>query len=275
MRLLYEESTSRTTYLLMLMPTAFTTIGSNDRKLFYLYIAADKINKIDMKKIGLIICLTAMYITSGKAQTITRPNYGLKSHETLEISKIEVSAQKTVVYLNIENRIKDGFFCADKNIYIIYPDGAKAKMISSKGIPNCPETYKFKEPGEKLNFELTFPSIKRGTQTIDILEDCSDNCFSFYGICLNNNLNKQIDDASVLAEKKESTKALESFIKIANSTESKNSGIEGLLYLNIISLAKETGNDTKAKEWYGKLKTSAIPRKDAYIKNLNSQRINY
>lgn len=257
------------------MSTAFTTAGSNDIKLFYLYLAADKINNSEMKKIGLIICLTVLCATSILAQTITRPNYGLKSHETLEISRIELSPQKTVIYLTIENRIKDGFFCADKNINIIYPDGTKAKMISSRGIPNCPDTYKFKSIGEKLNFELIFPSIKRSTQTIDIVEDCSDNCFSFYGVCLNNNLNKQIDDASVLAEKKEPLKALESFIKIASSSESKNSGIEGLLYLNIISLAKETGNNPKAAEWYGKLKASAIPRKNAYIKNLNSQGITY
>jgi hypothetical protein len=228
-----------------------------------------------MKKIGLTVCIIVLSLSFSNAQTIMRPNFGLKSHETLEISKIELSTQKTVVYLNIENRIKDGFFCADKNIYIIFPDGTRIKMISSTGIPNCPDTYKFKEPGEKLNFELTFPSLKPGTQTIDIVEACSDNCFSFYGVCLNGNLNKQIDDASVLAENKQPAQALISFIKIANSSEVKNSGIEGLVYLNIISLSKKSGNDPKAAEWYGKLKGSTIPRKDAYIKNLNSQGIVY
>jgi hypothetical protein len=228
-----------------------------------------------MNKTRLIICLTALFATSLQAQIIIRPNYGLKIPETLEISRIETSPQKTVVYLNIENRIKDGYFCADKNIYIVYSDGTKSKMISSKGIPNCPDTYKFKSIGEKLNFELTFPSIKRGTQSIDIIEGCSDNCFSFYGVCLNGSLNKQIDDASVLAENKEPAKALISFINIASSNENKNSGIEGLLYLNIINLARETKNNPLAAEWYGKLKASAIPRKDAYIKNLNSQGIIY
>jgi len=228
-----------------------------------------------MNKTRLIICLTVLYAAPLQAQIITRPNYGLKTPEVLEITKIVTGSQKTVVYMNLENRIKDGYFCADKNIYIVYSDGTRSKMISSKGIPNCPDTYKFKSIGEKLNFELTFPSIISGTQTIDIVEACSDNCFSFYGVCLNSNLNKQIDDASVLAENKEPAKALMSFIKIANSDESKNSGIEGLLYLNIISLAKETGNGAMASEWYGKLKKSSIPRKDAYIKNLNSLGIIY
>src|SRR5664279_1796392 len=142
-----------------------------------------------MKKIGLTISLIALCGIFVQAQTISQPNYGLKSHETLEISKIELNPQKTVIYLNIENMIKDGFFCADKNIVTIYKDGTRSKMISSKGIPNCPDTYKFKSIGEKLNFELTFPPLKPGTQTIDIVEDCTDNCFSFYGVCLNSNLN--------------------------------------------------------------------------------------
>jgi hypothetical protein len=226
-----------------------------------------------MKRAALISCMTVLCATSVTAQTIDRPNYGLRSPDVLEITKIVTGSQKTVVFMNLENRIKDGYFCADKNIYIVYSNGTRSKMISSKGIPNCPDTYKFKSIGEKLNFELTFPPVKSGTQTIDIVEDCNDNCFSFYGVCLNSNLNKQIDGASLLAENKEPAKALLGFIKIANSPESRNSGIEGLLYLNIISLAKETGNVTVEGEWYKKLLQSSIPRRDAYIKNLNSQGI--
>jgi hypothetical protein len=228
-----------------------------------------------MKKIGLTICLAATYSFFINAQTITQPNYGLKTPETLEILKIERGPQKTMVYLSIENKINDGYFCADKNIFIIYPDGKRSKVISSEGIPVCPESYKFKAIGEKLNFVLTFPTLKKDAQWFDLIEECSENCFSFYGVCLNSNLNKQMDDASELAENKEPAKALISFIKIANSSESKNSGIEGLVYLNIITLYRTTGNDPEAAEWYGKLKASSIPRKEAYIKNLNSQGISY
>jgi hypothetical protein len=229
-------------------------------------------------KIKLIISFLlffSVYAYPLYSQTVNNPNSGLRSHETLEISKIDITTQKTVIYLNVENKITGGYFCADKNIYILFPDGTRTNLISSKGIPVCPDTYKFKAIGEKLGFELTFPPLKNNTQWIDLIEDCSDNCFSFYGICLDNELNKKIDDASVLAEKKESIKALENFIKIAGSDESKNSGIEGLLYLNIIGIAKETGNESKAAEWYEKLKASSIQRKEAYIKNLNSRGIIY
>jgi hypothetical protein len=229
-------------------------------------------------KIKITILIFFFFLTGTanlNSQTCNHPNSGLKSHETLEISKIEIGAQKTVIFLSVENRIADGYFCADRNIFIVYPDGTRSRLTSSKGIPVCPASYKFKTIGEKLYFELTFPPLKNDTQWIDLIEDCTDNCFSFYGVCLNNNLNKKIDEASVLAENNEPAKALMDFIKIAETLTSKDSGIEGLIYINIIKLAKETANTQKTAEWYNKLKSSAIPRCGLYISHLNSQGIIY
>jgi hypothetical protein len=228
-----------------------------------------------MKKLLLIFSLLNFFVVTGYSQTYIKPNYALKSHETLELTKIDLTAQKTLIFLSVENRITGGYFCADKNIFILYPDGTRSKLTASKGIPVCPDSYKFKTIGEKLNFELTFPPLRPGTQWIDLIEDCSDNCFSFFGVCLNTDLNKRIDEASVLAENEKPAEALIDFIKIAGTIESKNSGIEGLIYINIIKLAKETNNIQKASEWYSKLKLSAIPRNELYIKHLNSQGITY
>jgi hypothetical protein len=209
------------------------------------------------------------------SQTYTQPNIALKSHETLEISKVEINVQSTSVYLSIENRIAGGNFCADRNIYLICSDGSRLKLIKAVNIPVCPESYGFKSIGEKLQFTLEFPPIKPETKWIDIIEDCKENCFSFYGVCLDNDLNKMIDDASILAENSEPAKAMISFIKIADTANSRNSGIEGLIYINIIRLAKETANITKAAEWYTRLKMSGIPRCETYIRYLNSQGIIY
>ena len=211
----------------------------------------------------------------GFSQIFILPNYALKSHETLNIRKIELTSAATVVSLSVENRIAGGTFCADKNIFILNPDGTRIKLISSSGIPVCPDTYKFKTEGEKLDFTITFPPLKTGTEWIDIIEDCSDNCFSFYGVTLDNELNKKIDKAIALAENKEPAKAMISFIKIAEATDSKNPGIEGFLYISIIKLAKETGNNVKASEWYKKLATSNAPRLITYIKYLNDSGIKY
>jgi hypothetical protein len=220
------------------------------------------------------ILLNFMTIT-GVSQTFLRPNFALKSHETLDIIKVEARPEATIFYMSIENRIEGGSFCADKNINIIYPDGKKSKLISCSGIPVCPDTYKFKEAGEKLEFVLTFPPLKEGIKWIGLIEDCNDNCFSFYGITLNDALNKKIDDAFALAENDEPAKALISFINIAEEIDKNNRGIEGLIYINIIKLARETGNGAKAEEWYRKFKLSDTPRLPQYIKFLNDQGIKY
>lgn len=230
---------------------------------------------MEIKKIVLMVCLIVIYTSHTYSQTIDKPNSALRSHETLEITKVEITTKKTVISLSVENRREGGYFCADKNIFIIYPDGTRSRLVSSKGIPVCPETYKFKTIGEKLDFELTFLPLKQDTRWIDLIEDCADNCFSFYGVCLEKDLNKKIDDASLLAENNEPGKALIDFVKIGDTITSKNSGIQGLIYINIIKLAKETGDLQKAAEWYSKLKLSGIPRCEVYIKHLNSQGILY
>jgi len=210
-----------------------------------------------------------------QSQTFISPNYSLKSHATLNIIKVEAGSEATIFYMSIENKIEGGTFCADKNIYIIYPDGKKSKLQSSSGIPVCPDSYKFKAPGEKLEFVLSFPPLKKGTEWIDLVEECNDNCFSFYGISLNNDLNKRIDDAFTLAENEEPAKAMVSFINIAEEVDKNNPGIEGLLYINIIKLAIGTGDNAKAGEWYKKFKLSGAPRLSQYIKYLNDQGIKF
>jgi hypothetical protein len=227
------------------------------------------------KAVCIFIICSFPTVGSSQIQTLINPNYSLKSHETLEIVKIEEGTKAAIFYLSIENKIAGGTFCADKNIYIIYPDGKRSKLISSSGIPVCPDTYKFNTPGERLDFVLVFPPLKQGTGWIDLVEDCSDNCFSFYGITLNSGLNRRIDDAFALAENGEEAKVLNIFISIAEGIDKNNNGIEGLLYINIIKLAREIGDEVKAEEWYNKFKLSDAPRLSQYIKFLNDQGIKY
>lgn len=222
---------------------------------------------------SLIICSTCY--GNLFSQTYNRPNAGLKSPSTLDIIKVEASADKTVIYLSVENRIEGGYFCADKNIYITDSNGKRLNLKNSNGIPVCPGSYKFNKIGEKLNFTLSFPALSKGCDWIDLIEECSDNCFSMYGIILDNKLNQKIDEAFGFAEKDEPSKSMVSFIKIAEGADFKNKGAAGLLYINIIKLADETGNKAKASEWYTKLKSSSIPGAERYIKFLNGQGISF
>jgi hypothetical protein len=209
------------------------------------------------------------------SQTFIQPNFGLKSHETLVINKLELTSTAATFFMSIENRIANGSFCADKNIFIVYPDGTRSKLVSSEKIPVCPDTHKFKEPGEKLDFTLTFPPLKPGMEWIDLIEDCSDNCFSFYSITLDNDINRKIDEAFFLEENDEPVKAMINLIDLAETIDKKNLGIEGFVYINIIRLAKVNGNEVKAAQWYSRMKSSGAPRLQQYLKYLNDQGIRY
>ena len=209
------------------------------------------------------------------SQSFIQPNYGLKSHETLVIKKIEATPKATTFFMTIENRIQEGSFCADKNIFIVYPDGSKSKLVSSGGIPVCPDSYKFKTPGEKLEFTLTFAPLKQGVKWADLVEECNDNCFSFYGILVDNDLNRKFDEAFTVAENEEPGRSIISFIDLLEETDSENLGIEGLLYVNIIRLANEAGRAGQAAEYYKKLKSSDAQRVLDYIKYLNTLGIKY
>jgi hypothetical protein len=223
----------------------------------------------------LSIIILVIGLPSGYSQLFYEPNYALKSHETLELSKVEVSGSSTVVYLSLENRIANGTFCADRNIYLIEPDGKKLKLIKASGIPVCPESYKFKMIGEKLQFKLEFSSLKAGTKWVDIIEDCSDNCFSFYGVTLDNELNEKIDQALLMAEKGETSKAIALYKNIINSQNGSDNGVVGGIYADIITLSNKAGDKAGAGEWYKKLESSNVPRIQLYIKNLNSRGIKF
>jgi len=208
-------------------------------------------------------------------QTYLMPNVALKSHQTLDIMKVVMTETRTEIYLKIENKIRGGTFCADKNIYIVLPDGTRSRLVASNGIPVCPDTYKFSSPGEQLDFVLTFQPVGKGIGSVDLIEDCQENCFSFYGIILDASLNEKIDNAFALVENGDPAKALVSLASVAEENANRNQGATGLLYMNIIQLYNSEGNAVRAGEWYKKLESSGLPEKKLYLEHLNSIGIKY
>ncbi len=225
------------------------------------------------KQLLMFIGLSTFII--GYSQSFIQPNYGLKSHETLEIKKIEATPEAVTFFMSIENRIQSGTFCADKNIFIIYPDGTKSKLVSSSGVPVCPDSYKFKLAGEKLDFILEFPPVKAGTAWIDLVEECSDNCFSFYGVTLDNVLNKRLDDIFDKASKGKPADNIVLFKSLLDSIATQNLGIEGSLYVNIIEAAMEEADKVNSIAWYKRLASSNAPGLSRYLKYLNDKGIKY
>ena len=137
-------------------------------------------------------------------------------------------------------------------------------------------SWDHKQPGTQTQPNAVLvPPLKKDVEWIDLVEDCKDNCFHFYGVTLDNELNRKINDAFSMAENDDPLKAMISLVDILNSTDKTNLGSEGFLYVNIISLAREAGNYGQASDWYKKLKNSGAPRLQEYIKFLNDQGIKY
>jgi hypothetical protein len=228
------------------------------------------------KKVLSFLTFILTFSTVAYTQVFISPNSALRSHETLVIQKVDLSAKSTIVYFSVENRRSEGgSFCADKNIYIIMPDGSRLNLIKAKNIPVCPDAHNFKSIGEKLMFTLEFPPLKAGTKWIDIIEDCSSNCFWFYGVTLDNDLNKRIDNAFITAAKAQPSMSKVLFKSILDDIENQSLGIEGLMYINIINAAVEEGDNVDASVWYKRLASSHAPRAGQYIKYLNDRGIKY
>ncbi|MGQ9620705.1 MAG: hypothetical protein ACUVTX_06955 [Bacteroidales bacterium] len=208
-------------------------------------------------------------------QVLLKPVYAAKNPETLELLRIEMTPESTRLFLSVENRITGGYFCTDRRTYLYLPDNKRLRLIKAEGITYCPELYKFYTTGEKLLFDLTFPAIPEGTKWFDLVEQCGGNCYWMYGITFDNELNKSIDEAFAMIERKESEKALDAIIIITDNIDNKNYGVEGLLYVTIIKLLNEMGKDTEATEWYRKMKTSEAPHLQLFIKYLEDMGIKY
>jgi hypothetical protein len=229
-----------------------------------------------MKRTILILIFLATCALNAYPQTYNQPNSALKSHETLEITKVEIGTGATTIFLSVENkRSEGGSFCADKKIYIIYPDGSRMNLIKANNIPVCPDTYNFKSVGEKLQFTLEFPPLKPGTKWFDLIEDCNSNCFWFYGVTLDNELNKKLDDAFDLASKRQPADNINLFKNILDTIDNQDLGIEGLLYINIINAAVDNADKVGAAVWYKRMAASKAPRLNQYLKYLNDRGIKY
>ncbi len=227
-----------------------------------------------MKERKSVFLAILFFAVTAQGQVIDHPNYGMKS-PPLTIEKIVTYGGVSTFYCSVENQVKDGYFCADKNIYIIYPDGTRSKLKKAEGTPVCPEMHNFKAIGERLDFRLVFPALRENVQWIDIVEECSYDCIFFYGLTLDKELNKQIDELFLKADKATPEEYIGLFKAMIDKIDSKNLGIEGLLYINIINASLEAGDKVGADLWYRRLISSGAPRLAYYLKYLNDKGVKF
>jgi hypothetical protein len=226
-----------------------------------------------MKHASLII-ITLLLCFKGQAQSVLNPNYGLKAPQTAEITRVDFNGDATVVWLTIMSDINNAWFCIDKNTFLIKPDGTKIKLKSLKGLPYCPATYRFKKPGEKLSFSLTFPATGL-LPWFSVVEECTGGCLAFRGVVTDGSLNSRLNEAYALTDKGQTMAAYRLFEEIINETDSLDLGIEGSLYTNLILIDHKAGRPQTAKGWYDRMMTSDTPDLGLYLESLRREGIDY
>jgi hypothetical protein len=180
---------------------------------------------------------------------------------------------QTICFLTIKNESTEGaaWFCADSDIVLKeLGSSMEHKLLRSEGIPVCPDAHRFNAFAEELSFRLYFPALQNRESEIDLIEMCSDNCFSLKGIILDPNLNEEIrqfESAVELYKLGQKELALASFLPLLESGYKYENHYAYTHYI-IPVIYLEIKENEKAAEYYQLLKNSEILKKDYFIGKL-------
>jgi len=211
-----------------------------------------------MEKPILSAILILLFGLPSFSQILINPNYILKSHETLDIMKMTRTMDGVTLQMLVRNaRDEGGSFCVNKNTEII-ADGISYKIQSFENIPECPEAHEFEFFGDNLIFYLHFPAIPRQIKTVDIIENCNDNCFSIKGLIIDSDLNNEMNYAFDYYESGMLTEGLSAYKDLLKKYEGAEPEVEGLFYFYIITILREIGNNEEADKWFEKFKGKEI-----------------
>lgn len=207
-----------------------------------------------------------LIVLNVQSQIVVKPNYGIKSHEVLNIDSIINSESNTIVFLSAVVPEAGSPFCVNKSTYLRGNNsGMKYNMIRTRNVSLCPSSKVYKNAGERFIFELIFPKIDTTLKCIDLIEDCNDACFYFKGIILDKSFNKEIEEA-YSSYSKNSSLAMEKFKLLINAHPEY---MYGFAYINIIKILAEKNEMKQAHEWYSKMNSSLLldkPELDEIIK---------
>lgn len=210
---------------------------------------------------GMMFFLSASY-----SQVYEKPNFSFSSHPTLDIERIELKEDRTMIYMSITNQRLGSSFCVDPDTYIRNSFGEEEyKMIRSMGVPDCPDAHKFEAIGEKISFILTFPPIVGELKYIDIIEDCTNACFSFKYVMLDDELNQQINQGLLLYEYGKLYEALKHFEDLLTIRNDFMSPVFGTIYLYLMFINTELGEMKEVDRLYEELRNSSIFNKEEII----------
>lgn len=200
------------------------------------------------------------------AQEIIKPNFALATHP-LKVDKITISDSSVLITLTLKNQIEGGEFCANEIIYIQeLKRKKKAYLLKASGIPVCPNTYKFDKPGEELTFDLEFFGFYEIPDYINVIEDCNENCFTIYGVIIDQEMNHDIDMGFGFYKSGNPELSAVSFEKAVNEHPDYPFGY---LYEYLIDLYAEMGDYDQARKWYQKLESSEFVDKEQVMEKIS------
>ncbi|MGM0666811.1 MAG: hypothetical protein ACQETA_05780 [Bacteroidota bacterium] len=215
---------------------------------------------------GLLILVSLQ----GYAQEIVRPNYGLKNPETIEVVRVRVSAEQTLVDMSIQNRVRGGYFCIDENTFIESAGGENLKLEKVSGLPLCPDIHEFSSVGEKVYFTLVFGKLPEDTPWFDIVEYCSDNCFSIIALNMDEKINERINAAFSAMDRLDPVEAIRIFSDMLPGMQASGHGLTGSVYLNLVELLAANNRDDELRKLVSEFKASPMPHKERYLEILRA-----
>jgi len=201
------------------------------------------------------------------AQAIFEPHYALKSPETINLVSLEAGSTFTILNLSVENLVSGGYFCADPETYLVDNNGKRYRMQKASGIPLCPDVHRFTRIGEMIYFTLTFPAIDAGLTWLDLVEECSDMCFSVLGITTDPGLNNEMNKCFAAIDEGRMEDAASMFEALLPGLEEVNHGLTGSLYVNLV-IIYESLNNPKAGIYRKKLEESDVPHKEKLLEGI-------
>lgn len=229
-----------------------------------------------MKRIALLAISLIIANVSFAQLVIEAPIAVDQTHQDLNIDFVRIYKDSTVFELSVENKLaQNGWFCADKKIYIETLTGhQRFNILNARGIPRCPNVYSFKRVGEKLHFTLIFPAIPQGTNRLNLVEDCDKSCFKFLEIILDNKLNADFRIYSKGVELYAANKldqAIDCFSKVVEVIPSSPSHIYGYSYYNLIKIYNDKKDKEKVLFWLEQLEKSPLINKQYFINSLQKE----
>ena len=147
-----------------------------------------------MKTTFLTTLLTALTIFSFGQKIIGNPEYGISKPDYVQITKIELTNDATILSFHLKIPKNNWIRVHDKSYIQPVGDTTKLYLVKAEGINMDEQTHWKKDEMEEISYRLFFPKLDETVKKIDFNEPIK-NSFTFFGIEI-----KESEKESVIPE---------------------------------------------------------------------------